>query len=148
MQGLTDLRQLLQSMEPTVDPELYRFCSATRFHAEWAEQAFACVKESEGWSYVLTERLLPAPSDLEDLRHQLQSSMKSYRCITLKVHSSLEAVGLTAAVSTVLATHQISCNLLAGFYHDHLFVPAEHAELALQLLVQLSADMRSDGLFG
>lgn len=147
MQGLTDLRQLLQSMEPTADTELYRFCSAAHFHANWAEQAFACVKEAQGWTYVLAERYLPESTDLADVRHDLQVSNKPYRRITLQVHSSLEAVGLTAAVSTVLATHQISCNMLAGFYHDHLFVPQEHAELALQLLVQLSADMRSSGFF-
>ncbi len=142
MHGLTDLRQLLQSLAPSMDAERYRFCSAAQFHADWAEHAFACVREIEGWSYVLPERWLPASLDADDVRQQGVVSNTCYRCITLNVHSSLEAVGLTAAVSTALATHHISCNMVAGFYHDHLFVPEQHADEALALLQQLSKDMR------
>lgn len=54
--------------------------------------------------------------------------------ITLQVHSSLEAVGLTAAFSKVLADQNMSCNVVAGYYHDHIFVPKEDAEKAMQLL--------------
>ncbi len=54
--------------------------------------------------------------------------------ITLEVHSSLEAIGLTAAVSSVLADAGIPCNMLAGYYHDHLLVPSDRAEEALGLL--------------
>lgn len=54
--------------------------------------------------------------------------------ITLTVHSSLAAVGLTAAVSTALTAAGISCNVLAGFYHDHLLVPVERADDALAVL--------------
>lgn len=57
--------------------------------------------------------------------------------ITLRVHSALDAVGLTAAVSTVLADAGISCNVLAGFHHDHLVVPADRATDALALLSAL-----------
>ncbi len=142
MHGLTDLRQLLQSLEPSTDAELYRFCTTAQFHADWAEHAVACVREVEGWTYVLAQRSLPASLDADDVRQQGVVSNTAYRRITLNVHSSLEAVGLTAAVSTALATHNISCNMLAGFYHDHLFVPEQHADEALALLVQLSADMR------
>ena len=54
------------------------------------------------------------------------------------IHSSLEAVGLTAAVSTKLATKGISANVIAAYYHDHIFVSAEKAELALLALKELS----------
>ncbi|MCB1704295.1 MAG: ACT domain-containing protein [Halioglobus sp.] len=57
-----------------------------------------------------------------------------FRCITLTVHSSLIAVGLTAAVSGTLAAHNISANIIAAFFHDHLFVPQEDAERALAAL--------------
>ena len=63
--------------------------------------------------------------------------------ITLGVHSSLEAVGLTAAVSTLLAKHEISANMVAGYQHDHLFVPANDAEKAVKLLIKLAEDSRA-----
>ena len=61
------------------------------------------------------------------------------RCISLKVHSALEAPGLVAAFSNALADSGISCNVLAGYYHDHIFVPATRANEALDTLMQLSS---------
>ena len=58
--------------------------------------------------------------------------------ITLRVHSALEAVGLTAAVSAALAREGVSCNVVAGFYHDHLFVPHDSAAQAVRLLEDLA----------
>ena len=57
--------------------------------------------------------------------------------ITLEVHSSLEAVGLTAAFSKQLADNMISCNVIAGYYYDHIFIPIHKAEEALNLLDDL-----------
>jgi hypothetical protein len=62
--------------------------------------------------------------------------------ITLRVRSALDAVGLTAAVSTELAANGISCNIVAGYYHDHLFVPEDDADYAVALLRELSARSR------
>nr|WP_269151213.1 ACT domain-containing protein [Spelaeicoccus albus] len=59
--------------------------------------------------------------------------------ITLQVHSALDAVGLTAAVSTALATAEISCNVIAGNYHDHLLVPIDRLDDALGVLRELTA---------
>ena len=58
--------------------------------------------------------------------------------ITLEVHSSLEAVGLTAAISTALASCNISANVVAGYYHDHIFIPKDKADLALETLERLT----------
>ncbi|EOT01697.1 hypothetical protein K530_22472 [Streptomyces noursei CCRC 11814] len=58
--------------------------------------------------------------------------------ITLRVHSALEAVGLTAAVATALADAGLSCNVVAGFHHDHLFVPYESAGRAVAVLEDLA----------
>ena len=57
-----------------------------------------------------------------------------FRGITLTIHSSLDAVGLTAAVSGKLAANNISANVIAAYYHDHIFVQTEKAELALKVL--------------
>lgn len=58
--------------------------------------------------------------------------------ITLTIHSSLEAVGLTAAVSTALAQKGISANMIAGWHHDHIFLPAAQAEAAMAALRDLA----------
>lgn len=60
-----------------------------------------------------------------------------YRLITLNVHSSLDAVGLTAAFSAKLAEKNISANVVAAYYHDHIFVPEEKAEQALEAILEL-----------
>ena len=61
------------------------------------------------------------------------------RCITLTVHSSLEAVGLTAAIATELAGLGISANVVAAYYHDHVFVPCAQAEQAVAGLAALGS---------
>ena len=58
--------------------------------------------------------------------------------LTIEVHSALEAVGLTAAMSKVLAAHEIPANVLAGFYHDHILVPADRADDAIAALESLA----------
>ena len=63
----------------------------------------------------------------------------AFKKITLQVHSSLDAVGLTAAVSSALANKGISANVVAAFYHDHVFVPSDRSEEAFQIVSSLSA---------
>ena len=57
--------------------------------------------------------------------------------ITLEVHSDLGAVGLTAAFSNALAECNISCNVVAGFYHDHIFVDHKDRNKAMKALLDL-----------
>jgi hypothetical protein len=63
--------------------------------------------------------------------------------ITLKVHSELQAVGLTAAFSSALGRAGISCNVVAGAYHDHIFIPVDRAEEAMDALRSLQRDQAS-----
>ncbi len=63
----------------------------------------------------------------------------TFKQITLTVHSSLEAVGLTAAIATKMESCGISANVVAAYYHDHIFVQTEKADAALAALKELSA---------
>ena len=59
--------------------------------------------------------------------------------ISLGVHSSLEAVGLTAALSNALAEAAISANIIAALHHDHLFVPWSRRQEALRCIEALGS---------
>jgi uncharacterized protein len=85
-------------------------------------------REQEGWTSIVQETAA--------LRAGLEGSFRC-RLVTLKVHSSLEAVGLLAAVTTALGAAGISVNAVSAFYHDHLFVAPEHAEKACAILREL-----------
>ena len=93
----------------------------------------AAIREAEGLAVVLPR----AMADREGLAYGFVGAW-----ITLEVHSALDAVGLTAAVSKALAEASISCNVLAGFHHDHLLVPVADAPRALEVLAGLSQDSR------
>ena len=131
MHGETDLDTLLCQLKPTVRPETFVFCTvANAAYSDLATtEPFASVQEEEGLTLILVQ----AQADGADLPYN-----GTFRCITLTVHSSLEAVGLTAVISTKLAQHQISANVIAGFHHDHIFVPADQVESALQALASLT----------
>jgi hypothetical protein len=70
------------------------------------------------------------------VEHKLNAS-PSFACITITINSSLEAVGLTAAMSAALASHGISANVVAAYHHDHIFVPADRADDAIKALKDL-----------
>ncbi|WP_314215276.1 ACT domain-containing protein [Pseudarthrobacter equi] len=93
----------------------------------------AAVREAEGLTVVLPR----AEADRLGLPYDFVAAW-----ITLEIHSALEAVGLTAAVARALTDAGISCNVLAGFHHDHLLVPAADAQRTLQVLADLSTESR------
>ncbi len=126
MAGITDLQQLLSSMQPHLVEDEFVFCSVTgtvEDYLSWKPLAIFC--EQEGLSLVVTK---------QTAEQNCVEFDNTYKQITLTVHSSLDAVGLTAAVSTKLADHGISANVIAAFYHDHIFVQSRHADKALKLL--------------
>lgn len=89
----------------------------------------ASFKEDENTTLVVTKD----NADLLDLPYE-----GIFSWITLSVHSSLEAVGLTAAVSKALTENSISCNVIAAYYHDHIFVAEHNAKKAIEILNNLS----------
>ncbi|UYP29549.1 ACT domain-containing protein [Pseudomonas sp. Z8(2022)] len=130
MSGETNLARLLQSMTPQLNPGQYVFCCVAAEHDCSNLQPIASLREAEGLSLVLARE----SADRHGLSYDYVAAW-----ITLQVHSSLAAVGLTASFSAALAQAGISCNVIAGFHHDHIFVPLQCAERALSTLRALSA---------
>lgn len=126
MERVSDRREMIARMDPVLMPG--RFCFCTVADVAQAEGALATFREEEGLSV-----LLPV-AGAEALGLPVESVMRQ---ITLRVQSSLEGVGLTAAVAGVLADAGIACNMIAARLHDHAFVPEARAEEALALLMAL-----------
>lgn len=130
MSGETDLARLIKSMSPSLEQQDYVFTTVKNAATvlQSGIHPKAMFVENEGTTLILTV----ADAQLAQLEYA-----GSYRCITLNVHSSLEAVGLTAAVATALAKVNISANVIAAYYHDHIFVPQAKAQQALETLLNL-----------
>ncbi len=128
--GETDLSRLLDGLAPRLREQEYVFCCvAGPGQVDPATAPLATFHEEEGTTLVL-ER---AAADAAGLQYG-----PVLRCITLQVHSSLAAVGLTAAVSGALANAGISANVIAAYHHDHVFVPTDRADEALAILESLA----------
>lgn len=126
-----DLEDMLAGLDPACDPRPYRFLALPLEDAgaDWIEDPFAVIREEEGVTYIV-------PSDVEG------GGEGHFARISLRVHSALDGVGLTAAVATGLAAEGIACNVVAAFHHDHLFVPWDRREDAMEVLQNLSDDAR------
>ncbi|MDB9953408.1 ACT domain-containing protein [Porticoccaceae bacterium] len=131
MPGETDLKAILQSLSPIMLDETYVFCTVVgASYGDYAETApIASYQENEGLTLVLTQER----ADIAKLGYE-----GLFSCISLQVHSSLESVGLTAVVAGKLAAYEISANIIAGYYHDHVFVPQAQASEAFGLLRDLN----------
>lgn len=130
MQAIADLKQLLAHMQPELDPGRYAFVALPADVTVDPAHVVASVREQEGLSVVLPEQVAL------DLGLPIAFTTA---WITLTVHSDLAAVGLTAAFSGALGRAGISCNVVAGTHHDHLFVPVEQARHAMDVLARLQA---------
>ena len=130
MAGEEGLDTWLVLLQPSLLPGDFVFCTAANLkYGDFAElQPLASYQEEEGLTLVLSKQ----SADVAGLAYD-----SVFNCIILMVHSSLEAVGLTAAVSGKLAANGISANVIAAYHHDHVFVPKNKAQQALQLLTEL-----------
>jgi hypothetical protein len=129
MAGEQDLNQLLKSMKPIHNPGQFVFCTLKDLTAININDTILLFKEAEGYTVILEK-------DKADNLKLSYSFISSW--ITLTVHSSLAAVGLTAAFSNALSSAGISCNVVAAYYHDHIFVNSTEAEKAIKILNRFS----------
>lgn len=109
-----DLGGILRELEPKLHPGVYVYSLVPSLADAANVQIVAAMVEDEGVTVVTSE----AAAEAAGLPILFRAAW-----ITLTVHSHLESVGLTAAFATALAEAGIGCNVVAGTYHDHLFVP-------------------------
>jgi len=133
MAGETDLGRLIANLEPRLHDGELVFCTipGAVYGARADLEPVAVVTESEGLALVLEREQAEASGLIFE---------GVFRMITLQARSSLEAVGLTAAVAGRLAELGIAANVIAGYHHDHVLVPRERADQAARALAALAAE--------
>jgi hypothetical protein len=129
MNGETNLKTLLQSLNPTLHLGEFVFCSLENIANIDPADLVMTFKETEGTTIIIRKET----ADNLKLEYSFTAAW-----ITIEAFSSLEAVGLTAAFSTELSKKGISCNVVSGFYHDHIFVKHDEAQKAIDALEKLS----------
>jgi len=129
MSGIIALESLIKEMSPCLHKEEYVYTSMNKGYDEIAKyHPLAVIHEDEGMTIVI-ER---TSADMHQVKYN-----GVFRCITLNVFSSLSAIGFTAMISKELAKNQISANVLAGYYHDHLLINEDRADDAIKILLAL-----------
>jgi len=131
---ISNLAVLLSSMEPELHAGTFAYCVVPQGTDISALSPVATVSEREGLTLVLPEE--------QAINAGLPVLFRA-GWITLTVHSDLQAIGLTAAFASALGHAGISCNVVAGAYHDHIFVPIEQSERALEALRALQKESDS-----
>ena len=127
--GETNLQALISNMEPVLNEGEYVFSTVTDIDAIPRKDTICEVKEKEGVTVILS---------IENAKKLGLPYTFVAAWITLNIHSSLDAVGLTAAFATELGKNNISCNVVAGYYHDHIFVDVKDKEKAVEVLWEMT----------
>ncbi|RJT39738.1 ACT domain-containing protein [Mesorhizobium waimense] len=134
MAGETDLKKLLATMTPELLAGFHVFVTLPPgMPVPGTLEPVMMFREREGTTLIVLE---------DEAKAAGLDAVFPCRMITLNIHSSLEAVGFLAAITAQLASAGMGVNPVSAFYHDHLFVPAELAEEAMELLRQLAEESR------
>ena len=128
-----NLDRLLACMEPSLAPETFVFCTVSPERSLEGLSPKMIFEEAEGRTLILEQ---------DEAKAAGIDGEFPCRMITLNVHSALEAVGFLAVIVPALAARGMGVNPVAGFFHDHLFIPADKAEDAMDCLHQLVAERR------
>ena len=132
--GITDLNRLIKNMEPELNEGEYVFVTVKDTENIPRNITICEIKEKEGITLVIAREVAEGLG----LDYSFVAAW-----ITLNVHSALEAVGLTAAFATALGNHNISCNVIAGFFHDHIFVDLKDRDKAMDVLYEMSKETKT-----
>lgn len=136
MAGETDLATLLAGLAPQLDPEPYVFATlAPGAVAPAGIAPLATFREAEGLSIVVRAAEWNGGAD----------SSAGYARLTMTVHSSLDAIGMTAAIAAALTEAGISANVVAAYHHDHIFVPWNRRNDAMTAIRALTRQHRAVG---
>ena len=129
MSGIKDLTELIRNMTPILNEGEFVFTQVDNLSLVDRKVTIFEFKEKEGITIVIDR----CKADELGLNYEYIASW-----ITLEVNSSLEAIGLTAAFSTELSKYDISCNVVAGYSHDHIFVNKNDSVRAIKVLQDLA----------
>jgi len=128
-----DLKELLRHAQPKLQVGRYVFVSLAQWPNLSLSDILMSFREQEGLTLILEQSI----ADKHGLPYEYVAAW-----ITMEVNSALEAVGFTAAFATALGQHNISCNVVAAFHHDHLFVAHRDGEKAVAVLQNLTGPLR------
>ncbi|MBE8727937.1 ACT domain-containing protein [Flavobacterium hungaricum] len=125
MSGEKNLEKILKNLNPVLNDGRYVYCCVKSTENIPFAAILFLFKETEGITVILKKE----DADQLNLEYSYIAAW-----ITFNVHSSLEAVGMTAAFSAILGQENISCNVVAGYYHDHIFIDQKDAQKAMKAL--------------
>ena len=128
-QNETDLSILLKNINPILNSGDYVICTTPDFRVVNIGEIVMMFRENEGFTIILKKEL----ADTLGLSYSFTAAW-----ITLVVNSSLLAIGFTSAFAKALTENGISCNVVAAFYHDHIFVAKKDTTKAMKVLKNLS----------
>lgn len=129
MSGEKNLELLLKNMKPKLNAGEFVFCEVESTDNINLNEILMTFRENESITIIAEKKV----ADMLNLKYTYTASW-----ITLTIHSALEAVGLTAAFSKALSENNISWNVVAAFYHDHIFVDKKDAKKAMEILNKFS----------
>lgn len=132
-----DAQDMIASMDPRLTDGIYIFCSTPHPDAigSCLDVAMGMFVEKEGHSFIVP---------IDDAARLGYNCRLPMRLISLNLYSQLDAVGLTAAIASELAAFNISCNVVAAYHHDHIFIPEQRAIEALDIIQGLQRRQAGD----